>query len=312
MSNPFRRIVNQYLSFSRSDRNAILILSALILIVVIANVIIGNLEQEPSFDSSAYDEIIADWNSQSSDKVKSTKRLFSFDPNKISRNKLDSLLLPEFIKRNIVNYRNAGGGFKSPDDIRKIYGMTDSIYEAIKPYIKLEKIFKVRAKLKTDKSNSAKERFETKVVGIENLDAKPIVIKSEFRVLELNAADSTDLVKIRGIGPTFAKRIIKYRGLLGGFYSKNQLLEVYGFPEETYIQIEDQFAIDTTEIKKIRINFAEFSELLRHPYLNKRQVKVIVDFRTKNGAIDDVSMNQLIELIGESDSKKVRPYLSSR
>lgn len=312
MSNPFRRIVNQYLSFSRSDRNALLILSALILIVVIANVIIGNMEQEPSFDSSAYDEIIADWNSQSSDKVKSTKRLFFFDPNKISRNKLDSLLLPEFIKRNIVNYRNAGGGFKSPDDIRKIYGMTDSIYEAIKPYIKLEKVFKVRAKLKTDKSNSGKERFETKVVGIENLDVKPIVIKSEFRVLELNAADSTDLVKIRGIGPTFAKRIIKYRALLGGFYSKNQLLEVYGFPEETYIQIEDQFAIDTTEIKKIRINFAEFSELLRHPYLNKRQVKLIVDFRTKNGAIDDVSMNQLIELIGESDSKKVRPYLSSR
>lgn len=312
MSNPFKRIVKQYLSFSRSDRNAILILSALILIVVIANIIIGNLEQESSFDSSGYDEIIADWNSQLEKDIESPNRLFSFDPNIISRNKLDSLLLPEFIKRNIVNYRNAGGKFKSPVDIRKIYGMTDSIYKVIMPYVKIEERYKVQAKSKTEKSNITKKSFDSEIIGIKNPDLKRIPIKNEFRILELNAADSTDLVKISGIGPTFARRIIKYRNLLGGYYSKNQLLEVYGFPEETYVKIKDQLAIDTVEIKKIRINFAEFSELLRHPYLDKRQVKTIIDFRTKNGSIDDISMNQLIELIEEGESKKVRPYFSCR
>ena len=50
MNNPFKHIFNQYLKFSRSDRNAILILSALILVVLIADSIVGNLEQKPSFD----------------------------------------------------------------------------------------------------------------------------------------------------------------------------------------------------------------------------------------------------------------------
>lgn len=312
MSNPLKRIVNQYLSFSRSDRNAILILSALILIVIIANIIIGNLEQEPSFDSSTYEGIMADWNIQFEEHIEDPNYLFLFDPNKISRKKLDSLLLPEFIKRNIVNYRNAGGKFKSPKDIRKIYGMTDSIYDEIKSYIQLEESYKAKAKSKTVKLKTIEERLYQKADRVENVDAKPISTKSESLIIELNTADSTDLVKISGIGPTFAKRIIKYRNLLGGFYSKDQLLEVYGFPEETYVKIKDQLTTDTMGITKIRINFADFSELLRHPYLDKNQVKIIIDFRTKNGSIDEISMDQLIGLVEEGSTRKVRPYFSSR
>ena len=47
-------------------------------------------------------------------------------------------------------------------------------------------------------------------------------------VVELNSADTTILQKIPGIGSSFSKRIVKYRALLGGFYTVEQLAVVYG------------------------------------------------------------------------------------
>ena len=51
-------------------------------------------------------------------------------------------------------------------------------------------------------------------------------------VIELNQADTLTLKKIPGIGSTFARRIVGYRELLGGFYTVHQLAEVYGIDEE--------------------------------------------------------------------------------
>lgn len=51
-------------------------------------------------------------------------------------------------------------------------------------------------------------------------------------VVNLNDADTTTLMLIHGIGPTFASRIVRYRDRLGGFTHKEQLLEVYGFTPE--------------------------------------------------------------------------------
>ena len=47
-------------------------------------------------------------------------------------------------------------------------------------------------------------------------------------VVEINTADSAELMRLNGIGASFSRRIVKYRNLLGGFISKEQLLEVYG------------------------------------------------------------------------------------
>ena len=47
-------------------------------------------------------------------------------------------------------------------------------------------------------------------------------------MVELNSADSTTLQLLHGIGPAFARRIVRYREKLGGFSNKEQLLEVYG------------------------------------------------------------------------------------
>jgi len=93
----------------------------------------------------------------------------------------------------------------------KIYGIDSSFFKSIENYIHIEILEEVT----------------------------PLVIKTVVANVELNSADSTELVQLTGIGSVFANRILKYRELLGGFYSTAQLLEVYNFHVETFKKIEN-------------------------------------------------------------------------
>ena len=104
-------------------------------------------------------------------------------------------------------------------------------------------------------------------------------------MIEINTADSAQLVTLRGIGPVFAGRILRYRGMLGGFFSKEQLLEVYGMDSARYEGIADNIIADTTVITKMNVNDSEFRELLRHPYLDYETVRSIVNYREHRGPI---------------------------
>ena len=366
MSNPFKQFVNQFHKYSRSDRNAILILSAFILAVVIANVIFKNIKQGPNFDSSEYEKIVNEWEEVISKDNNSKQYLFNFNPNIISESQLDSLDIPSLIKRNLLGYRNAGGKFNTASDLQKIYGMNDSIFILIEPYIEFEKeiLRKSISKIEIKKKNYSgyfdpnKAGFdELKNFGFNNFQAKnllnyrskggvfknasdllkiygldslffaniekhiqiekqvdlPIIEqKPEVYNVELNGADSVGLVKLKGIGPVYAARIIKYRELLGGYYSKNQLLEVYNFPEETFLNIEKYISADTVLIRKIRINFAGYKDLLRHPYLNKEQVKALLDYKEKNGAFENIAAIQWVNEIDSVTYLKMEPYFTCR
>lgn len=105
------------------------------------------------------------------------------------------------------------------------------------------------------------------------------------KIIEINSADSLTLLDLPGIGPVFAKRIIKYRQMLGGFVYPEQLQEVYGMDSARLSGFINQIRIDTSEIRKMDINKATFKELLAHPYLEYEQVKAIARFRDKKGLL---------------------------
>jgi len=112
-------------------------------------------------------------------------------------------------------------------------------------------------------------------------EVKPVKQKVEPVIVNLNAADSAGLLPLSGIGPVFAGRIIKYRDRLGGFFYKEQLLEVKYFTQEMLDKIQDNIVIDTSLIQKLPINKLEFKEILRHPYVDYEMTVVIVNERKK-------------------------------
>lgn len=128
-------------------------------------------------------------------------------------------------------------------------------------------------------------------------------------VIELNQADTLTLKKIPSIGSTFARRIVGYRELLGGFYTVEQLAEVYGIDEERYNALHTWFKVDTTCIQPLRVNQLSFKELLRHPYLNTSQVRQIERLRRK-APLQSWNDLILLEEFSAIDRQRLRPYLS--
>lgn len=149
--------------------------------------------------------------------------------------------------------------------------------------------------------------------GKEYVAPEPPNRVSQSRVIagpvNINRADSVQLLPLPGIGPVFAGRIIKYRNLLGGFVSVGQLNEVYGLKPETVHQISESIWIDSSAVRKIRLDSISFRDLLRHPYLGIEDVRALIRYRDYRGHI--ASPEELYEnfILPDSTLERVRPYL---
>ena len=127
--------------------------------------------------------------------------------------------------------------------------------------------------------------------------------------LDLNALDSADLVKLPGIGPVFAKKIVRYRTQLGGFYGLLQLMEIEGLPDS----LMKWFIItDTVPIRKIPVNSSTLTELRRHPYIDFYQARAIVDYRQERGKIKGPEQLSFMEEFTDQDLVRLGPYLDFR
>ncbi len=170
--------------------------------------------------------------------------------------------------------------FKSSSDLKKIYTLTEEEYSILEPFIQIAADTSMAFPLK-----------------------KNVVI-------ELNSADSLDLQQLRGIGPSFSRRIIKYRDLLGGFYSTAQLLEVYGMDSTKYLGIASQVTVDIEKIRKININKVSIKEMMKHPYIEFYVAKSIINYRNEKGAFTDIAQIREAKLIYNELFLKIEPYLS--
>ncbi len=129
-------------------------------------------------------------------------------------------------------------------------------------------------------------------------------------VIELNSADTTALMQLKGIGKVFASRIIKYRDMLGGFTSKDQLKEVYGVDSVLYQSIQAFISVNPDAIQKININFADVQLMGKHPYLHYDKAKEIINYRKQAGNFERIEDVRNAVFITDEQYKKLKPYLS--
>jgi competence protein ComEA len=138
---------------------------------------------------------------------------------------------------------------------------------------------------------------------------KHAAANKKIPLVDLNSCDTSELISLPGIGSVLSKRIIKYRNLLGGYASVNQLHEVYGLPPETFEIIKGRVFADTSLLVRIKINSAGYKELSRQPYFDKYEVQAILKYRELKGRIGGI--NELVEnkLIPTEKLTKIKPYL---
>jgi DNA uptake protein ComE-like DNA-binding protein len=208
--------------------------------------------------------------------------LFKFDPNKVSKSELEKLGFPEKQISILINYRKKGGVFYKNEDLLKIYGIEKEQFEVLDPYINIE----------------VKNKQED------------VIIKNETKeLLELNTASKKDLIRLKGIGDSYAERIIKYRDLLGGYYKKEQIFEVYGMDSSRFFGFSQDITIDTNQINKLNLNKADFKILIRHPYLDKYQTESILKYRELQGEFVNIEQIHQNNLLLKEKFVKIKPYL---
>ncbi len=127
--------------------------------------------------------------------------------------------------------------------------------------------------------------------------------------IDINSADTTGLMRIRGIGPVFSRRLVRYREILGGYHNVAQLLEVYGMDEGRYVDTEPFVYADTTLVTRLRPLSDEFGVLLRHPYLDYSQVSEIFRLRRSGGLKNAEDLLQSSSFTRQ-DISRLSPYLA--
>ena len=220
---------------------------------------------------------------------------FPFDPNTADSLALCRLGLPGWMARNVVRYRERGGRFRRPEDFRKIYGLTDEQYQLLHPYIRIAR---------RDTARAAVPRIYAPQAGRDTL---PRIDKYPAgTVVDLNRADTTELMRIPGIGSGIARLIAGYRQRLGGFYSLEQLRDINLEPGP----LRPWLRIDTTAIRRINLNRVSVDRLRRHPYFDFYQAKAIVERRKKHGPLRSMKAFALYEEFTEADFERMRHYVS--
>jgi len=96
----------------------------------------------------------------------------------------------------------------------------------------------------------------------------------------LNKAEAKDIHKATNLEYKLAYRIVNFRKKLDGFFSFDQLNDVYDLSEDDIKKVKQKFVLKTIpNIKKININLASASELAELVYINEYMAANIIDER---------------------------------
>ncbi|WP_259067262.1 ComEA family DNA-binding protein [Mucilaginibacter sp. X4EP1] len=283
--------IKNYLSITKKEWNGMVVLVVLIALVLAAPYVYQLLHKDNTINFKDFDKAIVQLSKieqvkgYADDKPVSDDKLlhpvmFPFNPNSLSVAQWKQLGLSERQANVIIHYEAKGGKFYRKEDVKKIYAITADDYTRLEPYINIPELEYTSKK------------------------AKP------GEIIELNAADSARMTMIRGVGPSFAVRIIRYRNRLGGFYNKEQLKEIYGVDSIMYAGIKDEVSVNPAKVKKIDINKISFDQLRIFPYLGYKQVNAIMQYRTQHGNYNSIADMKNIAILDDGILRKIEPYLS--
>jgi competence protein ComEA len=294
-----RRLITDWLGFSRTEANGFLILLPSMILLIMSEPIyrsyISSQDRDFSVDKKKLDSLTAQWlekkvePGKKNEQKENSASLFAFDPNKIAVNELQSLGFSERLSNRIANYRQKGGVFRIKADLLKIYGMDSTLYHQLYVYILLPE------RLDVDKNETKKY---------------PETSKKTFVAFDINKADTAQLKSIYGIGNVLALRIVNFRDGLGGFIQREQIKEVYGLDSAVLTRLNKAVFIEETfEPRKININTSNEKTLSVHPYIKKSLAKAITVYRFQHGDFADVREVLNISSIPPQQAERLIPYL---
>ena len=220
-------------------------------------------------------------------KQKKIPLYFSLNINEANLQSLDILSVPDFLARRWVKYLENGGSFKKVGDVKKLYGMTEPLYDNISKYLYVKKA--------------------------EEIQRKPFLKENRVfrcKTIDINEADSAQWESLYGIGPFLAKRIITFRESLCGFVSVEQVKETYGLRDSVFQSIKPCLTIEKNLKPCISINYTNQEGLSKHPYVRYKLARAICLYRENNGLFQHIEDLKKLPNVNDSIYIKLLPYIT--
>ncbi|MNK05515.1 Helix-hairpin-helix motif protein [compost metagenome] len=280
--------------YSKSTKRGIFLFTGLLLLIFVAPDLIQhfrpkseiNIEQWSLAEKQVTEKLNREtaFNYRKFDKKNRYSRpISSFDPNEYTLEQWMALGLSE--KQSAVVLKFTSRKIHSNEELKRIFVISDELYALIKD----STVYPERTK-NLDKYTEYK--LEQKLIKV-----------------DINRADLDDVLRAADISAFDAKQLIRTRDNFGGFYSLNQLSEVWQATPEKIAVWEKYIQIDPENIRTININTASAKELTLHPYISWNLANSLVKLRTQNGPYKEVREIKKSVLMTDELFEKLKHYL---
>jgi len=311
-----KNLINDYFYFTKRERNGLILLVGLALLFLATPAIFRKFRTVEKYEFQELEQLMAATSDPENIKevlpeeegITTSLNPQPMDPNLADKQAFLNLGLSPKLVNTILNYRNKGGKFYTAESLKKIYGMTESDYKKIEPYIVLTPV--------------SKKEYKTKVKAVvvsQSAVPKPVIIQVPTEKFDPNTILKVELLSF-GLPEKIIDRMIKFRSKGGKFFEPEDVGMVYGMKEEwvakllPWIEIKKQEKVAPEKInisKKIfkkkenpitDINQANFEDWQKISGIGSYYADKIMGYREKLGGF--ISVEQILETNGLPDSIK--------
>lgn len=237
---------------------------------------------------------------------------FPFDPNTADSTTLLRLGLAPWQVRAIYKYRAKHGRYHTPEDFKRLPGMTYELWERLGPQVRIARQFQYidegeKRPSYAVRSSSAPENTELASTPQKNDSVVKHPRKfGAITLVDINSADSAELMRIPGIGEYRSKKIVEYRRKLGGFTHAEQVMEACEMPDDIlqWVKVKEQ-----APVRKVNVNKLSLQRLMSHPYITFYQARAIVEYRKAHNNLKGIEDLRGLEGFTPQKIEKLQPYL---
>lgn len=295
-----RKLWDSFWQLSKSERIGMSILLLLLLAWLSADLWLPQKTQAPVLLSDELAAFLAEQAAEAplqseADTALPEVTYFYFDINQADPADLMKLGLSPKAIAGLMRYRSKGGKVRNLQDFDKLFSLTDAEKDRLRPWLRIAAPSNETARQETASAPTSKAAADHKAV---------------FELVDVNLADSATLIKVPGIGPAFASRIIRYRERLGGFVQNSQLMEVYGVDSTRYEQWQAYLKMVSGVVRQININYATETELAAHPYISKNLARRLLSYREQHGVFKSPTDLSKLHGVQERNLLQLLPYIS--
>ena len=250
---------------------------------------------EPPRDAQLNDFLAADRTDSAEDRASVhadsrpvTADAFPFDPNTIGVEDWIRLGIAERTAKTILKYRSKGGKFRTPADLRRIWGIRPADAERLIPFVRIREGEQPAPSGKNDQYTAVvKTRTE------------------QIRSIDINTAGLEEWKALPGIGEVLGNRIIKYRERQGGFLSVQDLSKTYGISDSLFGRIRDWLRFDPATVPKFHINMASLYELRSRLGISYGSARAILNNREQHGLYHSLEEIRAVTVLPDSSWQKL-------